>query len=539
MVAMDGLSVQLTLTVLTGLVSFFFMRLYRVRSHVRSLQKKGLPMPPHSFLFGHLRFVASILSTLPPHIHGVYIADQIRQKYPDLDTAFYLDIWPMGQPHLMLIKPDLTYQLTQANQLPKFPGLRRFLTPLAGEHNLVTMEGPAWKRWRSIFNPGFSASHISSLVPGMVDKVEVFKKKLTKLARTGELFHLEEMILNLTIDIIGGAVMDHDFQSQSKYNDMVTALRNQLTWSTTGIEISFLIKINFLRPFVHRYNTWRMNRYLYPRVKGRYSSILEQEGNPSKSVIDLALKAYQAENPSADSIPVAFLEVAIAQIKLFIFAGHDTTSSSTIFTFDLLARHPEVLARLRAEHDTIFGPNPSEVGSRLTTAPQLLNQLPYTLAVIKEALRIYPVVAALRVGQPGFSLVTEDGQQFPTEDCIIVGDHYGVHHNPAVWPQAETFIPERWIVDEGDPLYPAKNAWRPFERGPRNCIGTELAMTEIKIILAMTVRSFDIVDAYEEFDALKNNPKGMNVNGQRTYMVRGAGAGHPSDGYPCKVALRQ
>ena len=165
------------------------------------------PMPPHSFLLGHLQFVASIVQDMPPNAHGVYIADQIRQRYPEMDTAFYLDIWPVGKPYLMVIHPYLLYQLTQANQLPKDTGLQTFLKPLAGRQNLVTMEGPAWKRWRSIFNPGFSASHISSLVPGMVEKIEIFKEKVQEHANTGEMFFLEEMALNLTIDIIGGTVM--------------------------------------------------------------------------------------------------------------------------------------------------------------------------------------------------------------------------------------------------------------------------------------------------------------------------------------------
>ena len=222
---MNGLAIRLVLTVLVGFLGVFFIRLYRVRSHVRSLQKQGLvrpvllhlwaetltdcgqPIPPHRFLLGHLKFVAGVMGKLPPYIHGVYIADQIRQIYPEMDTAFYLDIWPVGEPHLMLIKPDLVYQLTQANQLPKFPGLTTFLTPLAGKHNLVTMEGALWKRWRSIFNSGFSSSHISSLVPGMVEKIEIFISNLSKHAKAGKMFFLEEMLLNLTIDIIGGAVM--------------------------------------------------------------------------------------------------------------------------------------------------------------------------------------------------------------------------------------------------------------------------------------------------------------------------------------------
>lgn len=164
-------------------------------------------MPPHSFFFGHLQFVASIVKEMPPQAHGVYIADRIRQRYPDMDTAFYLDIWPVGKPYLMAIDPSLLYQLTQANQLPKDPGLQTFLKPLAGRQNLVTMEGPMWKHWRSVFNPGFSASHISSLVPGMVEKVEIFKRKVQEHSDGGGMFFLEEMALNLTIDIIGGAVM--------------------------------------------------------------------------------------------------------------------------------------------------------------------------------------------------------------------------------------------------------------------------------------------------------------------------------------------
>jgi cytochrome P450 len=165
------------------------------------------PMPPHSFLFGHLPIVASITGSLPALIHGVYIADQVRQKYPEMDTAFYLDVWPIGKPYLMVIKPDMIAQFTQSEQLPKDPGLKTFLGPVAGKQNLVTMEGPQWKRWRSIFNPGFSAGHISSLVPAMVEKVDIFKAKLEEYARSGEMFLLEDHVLNLTIDIIGGAVM--------------------------------------------------------------------------------------------------------------------------------------------------------------------------------------------------------------------------------------------------------------------------------------------------------------------------------------------
>jgi len=118
---------------------------------------------------------------------------------------------------------------------------------------------------------------------------------------------------------------------------------------------------------------------------------------------------------------------------------------------------------------------------------------------------------------------------------MIWGDHYGNHHNPHVWTQPEDYILERWICKEGDPLYPPKNAWRPFEKGPWNCVGQELALTEIKLILALSGRDSHIFDAYAEFYRTKGNSGNMRVNGQRAYIVRIGESGHPAGGYSCKV----
>jgi cytochrome P450 len=318
---------------------------------------------------------------------------------------------------------------------------------------------------------------------------------------------------------------------------MTAALRTQLLWCTTGIDFNLLEYVNMFRPFVHAYNTYRMNRYLVRELDERYRSIKggRELKSKNKSVVDLALRAYLAENPTATGIDKNFQDFAMAQIKLFIFAGHDTTSAGAVFTYHLLFQHPTILDKVRAEHSRVLGPDPLQAESLIFSNPHLLNQLPYTLAAIKESLRMYPTVAALRDGQPDFFLVGDNGLRFPTDQTIVWGDHYGVHHNPAHWPRPREFLPERWLVPENHELYPPKNAWRPFERGPRNCIGQDVAMTEIKLMLALTVREFDIRDAYEEYDSMKKNPKGWNVNGQRAYMMR-RGGGHPADFYPCRIS---
>ncbi|KAF7944956.1 uncharacterized protein EAE97_005589 [Botrytis byssoidea] len=332
----------------------------------------------------------------------------------------------------------------------------------------------------------------------MIEEIKIFKDLLKKHAESGKMMFLEDASLNLTIDVIGRVAIailyrrlaylmyalnpwkrDHRFCSQTSYNEMTAALRRQLLWCTTELD-------------------------------KRYRSIKDSEiQKKDKSIVDLAFKGDLAENPSAAGIDKSFQNFAMAQIKLFIFAGHDTASA---------------------------GANIADAESVIASKPQLLNQLTYTIAVIKKILRIYPTVAALRDGQSYFSLIGDNGLRFPTERTIVWGDHYATHHNPAHWPRAEEFLPERWIVTEGHELYPPKNGWRPFERGPRNCIGQEVAMTEIKLMLALTIRDFDFKDAYEEYDVMKGHPKGLTVNGQRAYMML-RGGGHPADHYPCKVSF--
>ena len=64
---------------------------------------------------------------------------------------------------------------------------------LVGVNNLVSMEGQLWKTWRRIFNPGFSASHLMTLVPGIVEDTLIFCDILRQHAEKGDLFAMEEM----------------------------------------------------------------------------------------------------------------------------------------------------------------------------------------------------------------------------------------------------------------------------------------------------------------------------------------------------------
>ena len=160
-------------------------------------------MPPYHPLFGHLLLSRSILRELPSDVHGHYLPGLIKRKYPDLSPTFYLDNWPFATPMLIITSPAAAFQACQDHSLPKFSALRAFMTPLTGGQDLVTMEGKQWQTWRTIFNPGFSAGHLMTLVPGFVKDTSTFCEILRDHAKGGRIFSLEQAAIRVTMDIIG------------------------------------------------------------------------------------------------------------------------------------------------------------------------------------------------------------------------------------------------------------------------------------------------------------------------------------------------
>ena len=286
-----------------------------------------------------------------------------------------------------------------------------------------------------------------------------------------------------------------------------------------------------------------MNKFLDAELDKHFgpssSNSVDIQGSttPNRSIIGLSAESYMNERASGRTDPnmdQAFREFTKTQIRTFLFAGHDTTSSTMCYAYYLVFKNPSVLEKVRAEHDNVFGADHTRAASILSEQPQLINQVPYTTAVIKEALRLFPPSSSMREGSANCSLVGANGRKYPTEGTLIWVMHQSLHRNPAYWVRPDEFLPERWLVGPDDPLHPVKDAWRPFEFGPRNCLGQELAMLEVKAVLILTCREFDIMAAYGEWDRRhpKQGPK--TVKGDRMYQVERIGA-HPADGYPCKV----
>lgn len=320
------------------------------------------------------------------------------------------------------------------------------------------------------------------------------------------------------------------------------------------------ILFNPLRPVVQWYYGRVMNRIIGQRLQELFDQIKSQgtaNVGHAKSVATLALQAYIGETKDNKILESAkldrrFAEHTTFQMRLFLFAGNDTTSSTICYVYHCLSKHPEVMVRLRQEHDAVFGGDSTMVALLIREQPSILNKLEYTLAVIKETLRLYPPAGTTRAGRKDVILNDAEGGQFPTENLSVTIVHELVQRNPRLWQRPNEFLPERWMVESGHELYPHnKDAFRAFEIGPRACIAQNLVYTEIRIVLAMTVRTFEIQPAYDEWDAQELAREGSakkvlrmlglsssqkTVNGDRAYQTDDAGS-HPADGYPCRIAM--
>lgn len=208
----------------------------------------------------------------------------------------------------------------------------------------------------------------------------------------------------------------------------------------------------------------------------------------------------------------------------------------------------------------MFGTNTtlSETAAKITAKHTLLSPstLPFTNAVVQETLRIIPAAGTIRTGQPGFNLIDPNtGKTYPTyingQPLSLMQGGFAIMRNEAMFPEPDVWDPWRFLPRSytGPPGYTPnpqekeegeqnkrgrledmpKDAWRPFEKGPRHCIGLELAYLEMRTVLAVAARFFETTTMYRD----STSPL---VMGERAYPVLTVTA-KPAEGLPVKVTI--
>jgi len=163
-----------------------------------------------------------------------------------------------------------------------------------------------------------------------------------------------------------------------------------------------------------------------------------------------------------------------SQLLTLLIAGHETSATTLAWIFYELHRHPEVLARLRAEIDDL-GPAP---------APEALVKLPFLRAVVDETLRIHPIISEVfRTVKESFPF---QGYEIPA-GITVSASILMIHNDPELYPEPACFRPDRFLERRYGP-----DEHLPFGGGHRRCLGDAFAMNEIAVVLGTLLPRYEL-----------------------------------------------
>ncbi|KAI0010842.1 cytochrome P450 [Xylariaceae sp. FL0662B] len=497
--------------------------LYTQLRYIRFRQYAHIPQLPNHLLWGHLKVFGEFMhrGVLDRHPDKIFEEMWASMGRP---PVMLVDLRPINPPMVLISSHDIAEQISKPTKLfplstPKSPTWSH-MVPIIGSTSILGREGVDWKDLRKRYNPGFTTQHLWSLLPLILDKMKPFWNYLDQFAASGDRFSLETLISNLTFDVIGAAVMEvhlnAQHMAQSKQGEVIRLFRELLqTYNDDKNNLPWWI-VPFATLKRNRLAK-RIDMLIKRMIQQKYAEIREQaEGNRSRSILALSFKDTETLTPH-------LLSTTSDQIRSFLFAGHDSNTSALQWAFYELSRTPRALKAVRDELDEVLGPNSDPWAICATLAQNgehLLPRMHYINAVIKETLRLHPPASTVRMTGTGtgFTVSTSTGEEYCLDGVIMYSCQAVIQRDPAVYGDTvDDWMPERWLGEAAKSI--PSSAWRPFERGPRNCIGLELANLESRVIIATVARRYDFIKVGLGESAL--DEKGLpTLNGKGQYKVK-------------------
>lgn len=335
---------------------------------------------------------------------------------------------------------------------------------LVSKQGLVTSQGELWRRQRRLMQPMFQRSNLASMLSQMVTAGSNLLQRWEQLGDEAEVNLASEM-MHLTLEVITNTMFSTSVLD--RIDEIEPALR-------VGIKYASQSQANPLTPpLCIPTPANREFKQAMAILHDITSSMIDQHRAEPEKHHDLLTMLLNARDENGEAMSDEQIRDEV--ITIFI-AGHETTSNLLTWTLYLLARHPDVLARLRAElHEHLHGSIPDA---------EALQKLVYTRAVLNESLRIRP---------PANTMVRTIAQDTEVDGYTLkagrlaVFSIYNIHHHPDYWPEPEQFNPERFLTTEN-----RRFAFMPFGTGERICIGNHFAMLEGQLLLSMIVQNFDV-----------------------------------------------
>ncbi|MFD3702032.1 cytochrome P450 [Nocardia sp. NPDC058658] len=372
----------------------------------------------------------------------------------------------MRREYFIVGDPDGAAQILNAPSNRNYRKDGRFYQPMRDMfgNGLVTSQDDTWQRQRRFIQPLFTAHSVDGYAATMVDEVD---RTVTRWrARPEGVVDVGAEMTRLTLAIVARVLFGEDSTR------MVPIVRSTFPVLGRAVRARGLspvsLPLNWPSPANRRIARAQhaINTVCDEIIAHRRAAEV-----PGSDLIGRLVSARDGEDALSDN------EIR-DQVKIFLFAGHDTTATALTFALHLLGTDQRAQAKVREEADRIL------TGPSATAAD--IHALTYTTMVLKEATRLYPSGPYI----PRQTVQDSDicGFHIPAGAGVTVAP-WIIHHRADLWPDPFRFDPDRFDPDQDKQRH--RFAWFPFGHGPRGCIGQRFAMLEAALTLATLVRDFE------------------------------------------------
>ncbi|XVF56481.1 hypothetical protein PTKIN_Ptkin06aG0124500 [Pterospermum kingtungense] len=386
---------------------------------------------------------------------------------------------------LIVSDPSITKHILRDNSKSYSKGILAEILEFVMGKGLIPADGEIWRIRRRAIVPALHQKYVAAMISLFGQATNRLCQKLDDAATDGEDVEMESLFSRLTLDIIGKAVFNYDFDSLTNDTGIVeavyTVLREAEDRSVSPIPTWEIPIWKDISPRQRKVaEALKLINDVLDDLIARCKRMVEEE----------ELQFHEEYMNEQDPSILHFLlasgdDVSSKQLRddlmTLLIAGHETTAAVLTWTFYLLSKEPSVVSKLQEEVDYVLG-------DRFPTIDDM-KKLKYTTRVINESLRLYPQPPVLIRR----SLEDDVLGKYPIkrgEDIFI--SVWNLHHSPSLWQDPEKFNPERWPLDGQNPNETNQNfCYLPFGGGPRKCVGDMFASFEAIVAVAMLVRRFN------------------------------------------------
>ena len=376
------------------------------------------------------------------------------------------DAWDLLSP--ALVREAL---VTHADSLIRWERGIAVFEQVFGQSVLVT-EGDIWQRQRRMLMPAFSPRRVAGYAQLMTDAAHSALDAAVPAGQAEALVTMDTLWTDVAMDVILRTLFSESAQADAR----------DAAWATQTLSAAAFREM--FMPFT--LPDWlplpgkAVKRRALKALRGlvqRHIDARRQEGPPVPERADL-LHMLLALRDEATGEPLSPQEV-FDQCMVSFQAGHETSATALLWWSRLMAEHPEAARCAQAEVDAVLQGG--------TPGPEHMAQLPWLTATLKEALRLYPPVAAL-ITRRTTAPITLGGVAVPRGAMLRITP-WVLHRDERWFAQADRFVPERFL-EGAAPI--EKGAWIPFGVGPRVCIGQHFAMLEMTLLAAMLLQRYTL-----------------------------------------------